>query len=451
MQGKAVAQGFVEYINEAVTPFHAVSHAKVLLKENGFEELLEHEPWTAKPSGKYFVTRNGSSIFAFVVGEDFTPENGAFRILGTHTDSPCPKLAPHSKVSSNDFLKLNVMLYGGGLWNSWFDRDLTLAGRVVLTIGERIETRLIHIKRPIIVLPELAIHLSSNREKFEYNKESHLKPLLCSLLLESKSHPESHKKHAHGLLDIIAQELNVDIENISDLELHVVDTKPACLTGLYQEFISSARIDNQMSCYCALQAIAETPTTGKDIKMWAAFDHEEVGSVSITGADSVVASNLMSRLLKVLCPTARGDFPDVVFRKSFGFSADMAHALHPNYSEKHHPQHAPKMHSGVVLKINANQNYATDFVGCTLTRSLASRNSIPLQEFIVKNDSPCGSTIGPMLAAQTGIRIVDIGAPQFSMHSCRELMGTDDAFYYYSFLKSFFDDQHSLSEEASLN
>ena len=328
---------------------------------------------------------------------------------------------------------------------------MTLAGRVVLNIGERLETRLLHIKRPILALPELAIHLSSNREKFEYNKESHLKPLLCTLLLENKSHPESSKSHSKGLLHIISQELNCEIENIFDLDLCVVDTNPARLTGLYEEFISSSRLDNLMSCYCALQSLKESQNTSKDVKMWAAFDHEEVGSVSIAGADSVITANTINRILSILSDNDFNDYKEIVYRKSFALSADMAHALHPNYSEKHHPQHAPGVHKGVVLKINANQNYATDFVGASIVRSLAARNSIALQEFIVKNDSPCGSTIGPMLAANTGIRVVDVGAPQLAMHSCRELMGTDDAYNYYSLMKAFYDDPTPLHDIASYN
>lgn len=451
MQGRAVAQGFLDFVNVSVTPFHAVHSSKTILANAGFQELMEHKPWKLEKGGKYYFTRNHSSIFAFVIGNGFGPETGAFRIIGTHTDSPCPKLAPASKVASSGFIKLNVMLYGGGLWNSWFDRDLTVAGRVVITKGERIETRLVHIKRPILAMPELAIHLTTNRDGFEYNKESHLKPLLCSLLVSNKSHPENTSKHSEGMLHLIAQELGCSVEEISDLELCVVDTQPSALTGLYQEFINSPRIDNLASTYCALQALAETDIEGKDIKFWAGFDNEEVGSVSIMGADSVITTNSLNRILTTLCPDMTGDFKEIVFRKSFALSADMAHALHPNYSEKHHPQHAPVMHGGVVLKMNANQRYATDFVGCTMIRAIAARHSIPLQEFIVKNDSPCGSTIGTMLAANTGIRVVDVGAPQFSMHSCREMMGTDDAYYYYSFMKAFFDDPHPVFDEAALH
>ena len=451
MQGRAIAQGFLEFVNASVTPFHAVASSKTVLEKAGFVELCEHKSWKLEKGGKYFFTRNQSSIFAFTIGSAFTAETGAFRLIGTHTDSPCPKIAPVSKVSSSGFLKLNVMLYGGGLWNSWFDRDLTVAGRVVLSIGERIESRLIHIKRPILALPELAIHLSSNRDSFEYNKESHIKPILCSMLLSNKSHPENVNKHSEGLLHLIAEELECNTEDITDLELCVVDTNPACLTGLYQEFISSPRIDNLLSTYCALLALSETTCEGRDINFWGAYDNEEVGSVSIMGADSTVTTTALNRILTTLNPEGSGDFKDVIIRKSFALSADMAHALHPNYSEKHHPQHSPTMHGGVVLKMNANQRYATDFVGCSVIRALATRHSIPLQEYIVKNDSPCGSTIGTMLAANTGIRVVDIGAPQFAMHSCRELMGADDAYYYYSLMKAFYDDQHPLCDEATLH
>jgi aspartyl aminopeptidase len=450
MQGKAIAQGFIDFVNASVTPFHAVSTSKSVLENSGFKEIFEHAPWSLEKGGKYYLTRNQSAIFAFVVGNDFSPETGAFRLVGTHTDSPCPKIAPVSKVISNGFIKLNVMLYGGGLWNSWFDRDLTVAGRVVLSIGERIETRLIHIKKPILALPELAIHLTTNRDGFEYNKESHLKPLLSSLISSNKSHPDGSNKHPQGLLHLISTELDCEVDQIADLELCVVDTNPACLTGLYQEFISSGRIDNLFSTYCALLSLSETNADTKDIKFWGGYDNEEVGSVSITGADSVITANILNRILSVLHPELLGDYKDVVFRKSLALSADMAHAVHPNYAEKHHPQHSPNIHGGVVLKMNANQRYATDFVGCAIVKSLAHRYSIPVQEYIVKNDSPCGSTIGTMLAANTGIRVVDVGAPQLAMHSCREMMGTDDAYHYYSLFKAFYDDLYPIFDQASL-
>ena len=450
MQGKAVSQGFLDYVNESVTPFHAVSVSARTLISSGFERLQEHQSWSLRAGGKYFFTRNESSLFAFIIGSSFSPPESSFRIIGTHTDSPCPKLAPRSAIDSSGFTKLNVMLYGGGLWNSWFDRDLTLAGRVVVNLSDSIQTRLVHIKRPILNIPELAIHLSSNREKFEFNKESHLKPLLCSALLADTNKVElKNKSHPGALMQLIAQESGCEVEHISDLELLIIDTNPAQITGLYDEFISSPRLDNLMSCYCALQALSEAGSSGRDIQMWAAFDHEEVGSISISGADSVIMANTLGRILNVLCPGIAIDEKEQIFKKSFGVSADMAHAVHPNYSDKHHPQHAPKVHGGVVVKINADLNYASDTIGIAMIKGLAARNEVPVQEFIVKNDSACGSTIGPMLSGNTGIRVVDIGAPQLAMHSCRELMGTDDAYFYYSFMKAFYDDPNPLHDSAS--
>lgn len=450
MEPRTIAHGFLDFVNHAVTPFHAVAVAKRLLSGANFTELHEHETWTLSPGSKYFFTRNETSIYAFVIGREFSPLEGGFRCIGTHTDSPCPKLAPNSRQDSNGFLKLNVQLYGGGLWHSWFDRDLTVAGRILVRENERLESRLVHVKRPIINLPQLAIHLSSTRDKFEYDKENHVKPLLSTLLLEREKYPNGAKRHSQGLLELISQEINVPVSQIEDLELNVIDSNPSQITGLYEEFISSPRIDNLASTFCALTSISETDNNGKDIKLFAAFDHEECGSLSMQGADSSHADQTLRRILAVLPGDTAPDAVEAFYRRSFILSADMAHAQHPNYPEKHQSSHAPQMHQGVVIKNNANQRYASEAIGSTLLRTLGSRNNIKMQEFMVKNDSPCGTTIGPILAGQTGIRTADIGAPMLAMHSCREMMGTDDAYHYANFMKVFYSDSHDFAEGAAL-
>ncbi len=403
--------------------------------------------------GRYFFTRNSSTIVAFVVGPEFSHENSSFRIIGTHTDSPCPKIAPNSNAPNGNYIELNIQLYGGGLWNSWFDRDLAVAGRVIYEENGLLESKLVHITRPIVNIPELAIHLTTNRDSFEYNKETHVKPIIATTTYDAQQVTSvKTTNHYRGLLEAVSREAEIAPESIRDMELCMLDANPSRLTGLYEEFISSARLDNLMSTFCGLQAIKATEVKGRDIRLWCAFDNEEIGSTSQMGADSIMLETTLHRIFSTL-PNFAGQPPDSLdacLRKSFLVSADMAHALHPNYPEKHQPFHAPKMHGGVVIKTNASQRYATDTVGASLIRSLAKWNDIPTQEFIVKNDSPCGSTIGPILASKTGIRVVDIGAPQLAMHSAREFMGIDDAWYYKRFMEVFFNDDAEVYCPASL-
>jgi aspartyl aminopeptidase len=444
MQSRLVAEGFLEFVNYAVSPFHAVQFWKERLGSKGFSELHEHAHWELVPGGKYFFSRNQSTLFAFVVGTQYQPADSAFRIIGGHTDSPCPKLAPHWQNTSGGFSRLNVQLYGGALWHSWFDRDLTLGGRVIVEDSTGLSSRLVHIKRPILRIPNLAIHLSSDRNAFEFNKESQFKPLLATTLAEKANEDSS-------LLRLIAEEAGVPVDSIRDLEMCVVDSQPSALIGLHNEFISSPRLDNLMSTYCAMTALSEATSESPDIKMAIAFDNEEIGSVSMMGADSVVTDQVLTRIFETLPGDRTTDSLWSLYRKSWLVSADMAHAVHPNYAEKHQADHAPHMNKGIVIKINCNLRYATDSIGATVMRRLGQLAEVPTQDFMVKNDSPCGSTIGPLIAAKTGIRVIDIGAPQFSMHSVREIMGTNDADYYLRLMTAFFDRLQEVPAPCALD
>mmetsp|Transcript_32970 Transcript_32970/g.57910 ORF Transcript_32970/g.57910 Transcript_32970/m.57910 type:complete len:444 (+) Transcript_32970:3802-5133(+) len=443
MQSRAIAESFLEFVNYAVSPFHAVQFWKDKLSHRGFTELHEHVHWELTPGGKYFFSRNQSCLFAFIVGNQYDPAASAFRIIGTHTDSPCPKLAPHWLNKAGGFDRLNIQLYGGGIWHSWFDRDLTLGGRVIVEEDSTLQSKLIHIKRPILRIPNLAIHLTTERDSFTFNKESQFKPLFATALGDENSEK--------NLLGLIAEEAGVSVESIRDLELCVVDAIPASLMGIHNEFISSPRLDNLMSTYCALSALLEASEDSKDINIAMSFDNEEVGSTSMMGADSIVPDQVLTRIIETLPGSLQSDSVFSFYRRSWMISADMAHGIHPNYSEKHQPDHAPHVQKGVVIKINANQRYATDHIGASVLRHLGKIANVPTQDFIVKNDSPCGSTIGPLMAAKTGIRVVDIGAPQFAMHSVREFMGTDDAHYYYHFMQAFYSRFQEISVPCALD
>ena len=465
---KALASDFITFINSAVTPFHVVDFSRKKLLFKGFLELHENQNWELKVGGKYFLTRNNSSILAFTVGHKFELEKTGFKIIGAHTDSPCLRLAPISKASNQGFQQLCVTTYGGGLWHTWFDRELSIAGKMIVKDAKTqiYESRLFHIKRPLIKIPNLAIHLvpSESRGKFEFNKESHLRPIISSEIYEklltqqvplnekkSEDAPIFGKKHYEGLLKLIMKEGELEnTDSIVDLDGYLFDANPATLFGLNEEFISSARIDNLFSSFVALNAILESGETfSKEngfINLVSLFDHEEVGSVSFQGADSHFLFENLKRIFTLLSlKETKPDNFEKAMQNSFIISADMAHSIHPNYSEKHQQNHQVKLNAGIVIKTNNDQRYATDVVSASLIRIIAEKNEVPIQDFIVRNDSPCGSTIGPMISAKTGIKTVDIGAPQLSMHSVRETAGVLDILYYDRLFKGFFKDYEGIN------
>ncbi|AOW01274.1 uncharacterized protein YALI1_B07549g [Yarrowia lipolytica] len=458
---KAAANDFIDFVNACPTPYHVVHDVRARLVKNGFKELKEKASWNIEPNGRYFVTRNESSIVAFTVGGKWKPGN-PMAIVGAHTDSPTFRVKPVSKRSpSGNFLQIGVECYGGGIWHSWFDRDLSVAGRVFVkdpTTGKS-QIRLVKVDKPILKIPTLAIHLDrSVMEKFEFNKEQHLTPVLGLLEknlnkkkeeepVESESDATPHQAleqcHDPALLGLLASELDVTPEQIDNFELYLFDTQKSCIGGLNDEFIFSPRLDNQVSSYCATEALIKSlDTVEKDesIRVIGLFDHEEVGSLSYQGADSNFLPAVLSRLAGA---PGQNDGSDVSINyqslaSSFLLSADQAHAFHPNYPTSYESAHRPDMNRGPVIKINGNQRYTTDGVGMVLIQKIAEKANLPMQKFVVKNDSSCGSTIGPMLASKLGLRSIDIGNPQLSMHSVRETGGSKDIYYLEKLFIEFF-------------
>ena len=416
------------------------------------------------PGGRYFYTANHTTLVAFAVGTRYQSGNG-FKIIGGHTDSPNLKVKPRSKRSASGCIQLGVECYGGGLWHTWFDRDLGISGRVLVRKrseeaagdrggGETIVQRLVKIDRPVARVSTLCIHLQTadERKAFKVNKEDHMTPILgmqpaAAVLADaakaqltsgeqdiSLDDPWS-KDQEPLILDLLAGELGIDRADIADFELNLFDCQPASLGGIKKEFLNSARLDNLATCFVATEALAEYAESGalesdEDISLIALFDHEEVGSQSAQGAGSPVMAEAVRRISSALSNHPHTLDPDIFsasIRQSFVFSVDQAHAVHPNYASKHEKNHAPKMNSGVVMKTNQNQRYATNGVTGFIVREICRRAKlVPVQEFVVRNDCPCGSTIGPIISANTGIRTVDAGMPQLSMHSCREVMGIAD-------------------------
>eukprot|EP01060_Flectonema_neradi_P037529 TRINITY_DN7586_c1_g2_i1.p1 TRINITY_DN7586_c1_g2~~TRINITY_DN7586_c1_g2_i1.p1 ORF type:complete len:486 (+),score=95.06 TRINITY_DN7586_c1_g2_i1:44-1459(+) len=449
--GRLAATECCEFLNASPTPYHCVEYCKSQLVKKGYSQLMENASWEGqvKQNGKYFVTRNQSSLIAFTVGGQFQGGNG-FKIVGAHTDSPCFLVKPKSAQSSVGYKEVGIQTYGGGLWHTWFDRDLSIAGRVVVQKEGKLATKLIRIAKPILRIPNLAIHLTDRGEGFNYNKEQHLLPMMSSEIMSKLVNPEEPKKegekdkespkHHPEMLKLIAGELGCEVAEISDFDLYLYDTQDAVVGGIHDEFIFGARLDNLLSCYNCLKGMGDMTTqeiaADNMISMFSIYDHEEVGSASAVGAGSSMTSDIIRRLTS--CFTSSSDAFERAIRSSFVMSVDGVHGVHPNYSEKHQMNHRPLMHKGPTIKYNANQRYATTSVGSGIVKMCASHVGIPIQEVCVKNDSPCGSTIGPIISTGTGIHTLDIGVPMLSMHSVREQCGTVDLHYMNKLIHSFF-------------
>ncbi|EME39188.1 hypothetical protein DOTSEDRAFT_75060 [Dothistroma septosporum NZE10] len=491
-------EDFVEFLNASPTPFHAARSAKLRLERAGFKPIKERDSWnsTLQPGGKYYLTRNASTIVAFAIGSAWKPGNPV-SMVGAHTDSPCLRIKPVSKRSADGFLQIGVETYGGGLWHTWFDRDLGTAGRVMVkSKNGTIEQKLVRISKPVCRIPNLAVHFGGS-EPFEFNKENQLFPITGLVSAElnrqgktaeqvKKDEVEKEKeagfeplktatqRHHPYLIDLIAQEAGVSVDDVLDFEMVLYDTQPSCIGGINDEFIFSARLDNLGMTYCAVEGLIQSvasPSALKNdptIRLIACFDHEEIGSQSAQGADSNMLPSVIRRLS---CLPANGNDSEKSYEKvngdvdnstayeqtlstSFLVSADMAHSVNPNYGGKYEPEHKPHMNEGTVIKINANVRYATNSPGIVLLQEAARRakptswqlpeakskdGGVPLQLFVVRNDSRCGSTIGPMLSAALGARTIDVGNPQLAMHSIRETSGAYDVEHGVNLFDSFFE------------
>lgn len=423
------AQKFVKFLNKSPSPFHAVDETKKALVAAGFKELKDNDDWQIQRKEKYFVTRNKSAILAFVVGNKWQPGNG-FSVVAAHTDSPCLRVKPVSKLSRQGCLQVAISTYGGGLWRTWFDRDLAIAGRIFVKKGDKLVQQLVRVDKPILYLPSLCIHLEKDRENFTLNKEEHLRPIISTEKLadELNAKTADDAEHHSALLKVLAETADVRVEDIYDLDLYLYDTQDAAIGGgLGPEFVSGARLDNLVGTYTSIvgliESLEDASIDGDSlVRMVACYDNEECGSESVQGAGSACTEWAMRRIMASL--DVKPGQAEQSFANSYMISADQAHAVHPNYAEKHEASHAPKLHAGIVVKINVNQRYATTAATHAVLRRCAELADVPLQKMVVRNDSPCGSTIGPILSTRLGIRTIDVGTPQLAMHSIRELCCT---------------------------
>lgn len=407
------AQDLLAFIDQSPTPYHAVLEVTRRLDAAGFAELDEREAWRLAPGGKHYVVRGGGTVVAFVLGAD-PPSHAGFRLIGAHTDSPNLRLKPLPDVASNGHRQLGVEVYGGVIWHTWLDRDLGLAGRVTLSSGE---TRLVRFDRALCRIPNVAIHLNRevNTAGPQLNAQNHLVPLLGL----------SDKDDKRGLGELVGEALGVEGSAIAGFDLCLFDLTPARFGGEKDELLFAPRLDNLASCHAATSALTTQVQPGAATRVIALYDHEEVGSQSAAGAKSRFLASVLDRVAGAYGDAGR-DATSRAFARSLMVSADMAHAVHPNYSDKHDKQHAPKLGKGPVIKVNANQSYATDGPSAAVFEVACRETGVPPQRFVSRNDMPCGSTIGPISAAAMGIRTVDVGNPMLSMHSCREMAAAAD-------------------------
>ncbi len=423
-------ESLLTFLQQSPTPFHCVHSMQSQLVDAGFSELKERDEWTLEIGGKYFLSRNDSSIIAFILGDDLTEHGVA--MVGAHTDSPCLKVKPNADIRRHGFHQLGLEVYGGVLLNPWFDRDLSMAGRVSYTDESgSLQHALVNFERAVGTIPSLAIHLDREaNEARSINKQTDL-PLVLALLDEGNDDANSSfKKILEGKLREIkptAAEIN-----ILDYEICLYDTQAPAMVGLNEDFIAAARLDNLLSCFVGLQALLNAPDDSKVTRLLVCNDHEEVGSASAVGASGPMLRDCLIRL----CGSE--ELLIRAMQNSMMISADNAHGIHPNFASKHDGNHGPLLNKGVVIKINSNQRYATNSETAARFRMCAEKVSAPVQSFVVRSDMGCGSTIGPITATELGVPTVDIGVPTFGMHSIRELAGSEDAFQLSRILQQFY-------------
>ncbi len=423
-------ESLLKFMDSSVCNFLAVDTIKKVLVANGFVEKRLEDAFTCQVGEKFFVTKNDSAIFAVTVGSKPVSETG-FKIISAHSDSPCFRIKPNPEMVSGDGLvRLNTEVYGGPILYTWFDRPLSLAGRVILKGKSALHpvTRLLKIDNPILVIPHLAIHF--NRSVNEGNPLSKQKDMLPILTRISSSLEANNL-----LINYVAKSLDVSVADILDFDLFVYDTEKACVVGLNDEFVLSGRLDDLSMAHAAITAITEA-TDSEATCVSAIFDNEETGSGTKQGAHSPVLTNILRRV--ATCQGVDFDGFCRAVSKSFLISADNAHAYHPNYGEKYDPTNHPAIGGGPVIKINANCKYMTDAHSAAIFKSLCIEAGSPYQYFVNHSDVAGGSTLGNIFTGQLDIEGVDVGSPLLAMHSVRETASTDDHVNMIKVFKHFF-------------
>ncbi|OSA94024.1 UNVERIFIED_ORG: M18 family aminopeptidase [Clostridium botulinum] len=415
------AKDLLNFINNSKSAFHGAYEVKSILDKEGFIEIKECDKWNLQNGGKYYVMKNESAIIGFEIGSGDISEEG-FRLIGAHTDSPGFRIKPHAEMTVEDhYVKLNTEVYGGAILSTWFDRPLSIAGRVTLKGSNPLkpQVKLVDLNKPVLIIPSLAIHMNRTiNEGYEYNKQKDTLPLLT--MATDKLEKDGY------LIKLIAESLNVDQKEIVDFDLFVYEYEKGCLFGMNEEFISAGRLDDLWMVYAGLVALLQS-RSNKATKVLVALDNEEIGSLTSQGANSSLLENILERITLALGKD-REDFKRSL-SNSVMISADLAHALHPNYTEKHDPTSRPLVGKGPVIKIAASGSYSTDSYAAAIFKQVCKNADVPCQEFVNRSDVKGGTTIGPITASKLNIPVIDMGAPLLSMHSVRELASVKDNEY----------------------
>jgi len=433
MNAQQQVKQLLDFIDNSPSAFHAVKSIETQLQLFDFEKLDETQKWSLKTGGRYYIIRDGSSIIFFIVGENDLAETG-YKILGAHTDSPGLKIKPNPVNNSHGVLRLGVEVYGGPILATFTDRDLSLAGRVSYkTSAGGIASQLIKIEQALLRLPNLAIHMNRtvNEQGLKLDKQNEL-PLIISTAVEEQLSLDYFKA-------LLAKELELKVEDILSWEISVFDTQKGAFWGDEKQFYTNSQLDNLASCHAGLQAMLdETVLDSANTRLCAFFDHEEVGSESTKGANGSFLPDMLQRI--ALAMAIGSEDYQRALASSFMISADMAHAYQPNFPSAYEPEHKVMVNKGPVIKINANQRYASESISDAQFMQWCEQVDVPFQKYSHRTDIPCGSTIGPMTSAKLGIRTVDVGNPMWAMHSIRESAGVEDHGYLIKALKQFFID-----------
>ena len=436
------ATALIDFIGKCPTPYHVVTNSKDILKAAGFEELEFTAPWTIVPGGRYYSAPYGTTLFAFTISESISKATKPVLHIGAgHTDFPCLRIKPTAELSSKDYLKLNVESYGGLILNTWLDRPLSIAGKVSLKSEDPYHPRtaIIDFKKPLLTIPNLAIHLNREMNKgVELNKQTDMAPVM-GMITDTLSKEDF-------FVNTLAKHLSVDKDAILDFDLYLYPTEIGCLVGINDEFISSPRLDNLTSVYALLYGITNGNLTSDNcldikvpnntINMIALYDNEEIGRRSKQGADSLIANIVLNKIFKSL------GFEDTAMYDAIMdgllMSVDVSHAFHPNHENKNDPALICELTKGVALKFNSSQKYASDTEALAIAVALCSNNNIPYQKFANRSDTTGGGTLGSIASKWLPMKTIDLGVPLLAMHSARELMGTNDQEALNNLMKVFF-------------
>lgn len=427
---KKLALELVDFLYDSPSACHGVKATQKILDENGFVEIKETDKWNLQAKGKYYVIKNDSALIAFEVGTGDIEEKG-FRLIGAHTDVPGFRIKPNPQmISEGKYVKLNTEVYGGPILHTWYDRPLSIAGKVSLKGSSPLkpETRLVNINKPLLIIPSLAIHMNREvNEGYKINRQVDTLPLLG--LINDKLEKEDY------LMNIISEELQVNKEDILNFELGLYEYERGSLIGMNEELISSGRFDDLWMVFSGIKALVDS-RENEATKIMICIDNEEIGSLTAEGANSTLLNNILERIALGLGKDREGYYRTLA--NSIMISADLAHAVHPNLGDKHDPTNRPVLEGGPVLKIAASGSYSTDSFNGAVFAGVCEAAGVPFQKFVNRSDVRGGTTIGPVTAANLTIPVIDMGAPVLGMHSIRELASVKDNYYTVKAFTEFF-------------